>query len=157
MDLVYTNQGLIYKICRLYAAEPNREDLHQEIILQLWKSWPSFRGESRIQTWMYRIALNTALMDHRRQKLKTRGMSESEKETLAQQDDGQREEDQILQLYRHIASLGDLDKTIVFLYLEGCSYDEIAYVTGISTKNVGVRLVRIRKKLRELFKVKKEG
>ena len=151
--MVFTNVGIIYKICNLYAAQEDREDLKQEIIFQLWKSYPSFRGESRFQSWMYRIALNTAMLGLRARKLKYSSLSDHNLEIPDEPAGISDSETRVKQLYKHISKFNDLDKTIVFLYLEECSYEEIAEITGISIKNVSVRLVRIREKLRKLFNV----
>jgi len=151
--MVFEHIPIIYKICKLYAAEEDREDLKQEIIYQLWKSYPSFRGESKFQSWMYRIALNTAMLGLRARKQKYTRLSDQALEIRVEANSYPEEESRIRQLYEHIAKLKDLDKTIVFLYLEECSYEEIAEITGISVKNVSVRLVRIREKLRKLFNV----
>jgi RNA polymerase sigma-70 factor (ECF subfamily) len=140
--------GIIYKICNLYAAEEDRDDLKQEIIYQLWKSYSSFRGDSKFQSWMYRVALNTAMLGLRARKMKYTGLSAHALEISDDPYEHEDKEIRIRQLYKQISKLKDLDKTIIFLYLEQCSYDEIAEITGISTKNVSVRLVRIREKLR---------
>lgn len=153
VEMVFEHMRIIYKICKLYAAEEDQEDLKQEIIYQLWKSYPSFRGDSKFQSWMYRIALNTAMLGLRARKQKYSRLSDHEFEVHSEPQDYPEEESRIRQLYKHISKLKDLDKTIVFLYLEECSYEEIAEITGISIKNVSVRLVRIREKLRKLFNV----
>lgn len=149
--MVFTHMGIIYKICNLYAAEEDREDLKQEIIYQLWKSFPSFRGESKFQSWMYRVALNTAIVGLRARKLKYHHLSDKENEIPDGQMTATEQDDQIRKLYFHISKLNDLDKTIIFLYLEQCSYNDISEITGISSKNVSVRLVRIKEKLRKQF------
>ena len=146
--MVFTHMRIIYKICNLYAAEEEREDLKQEIIYQLWQSYPSFRGDSKFQSWMYRVALNAALLGLRASKIKYTPLSDRDDEIPDEPATGSREDEKVRLLYSHISKLKDLDKTIIFLYLEQCSYDEIAEITGISTKNVSVRLVRIREKLR---------
>ena len=149
VDMIYSNIGIIYKICKLYAEGEDREDLKQEIIFQLWRSYPGYRGDSKFQSWMYRVALNTAMLGLRARKIKYTGLSEPD---LNQQEDPfeiQEEEDRVKLLYTEISKLKDLDKSIIFLYLEECSYDEIAEITGISTKNVSVRLVRIRERLKK--------
>ena len=148
--MVYTHMGIIYKICNLYAAEEDREDLKQEIIYQLWRSYPTFRGESKFQSWMYRVALNTAMLGLRAHKVKYTRLPDHALEISEDPAEAQDREIRIRQLYKQISKLNDLDKTIIFLYLEQCSYEEIAEITGISTKNVSVRLVRIREKLRSL-------
>ena len=146
--MVYTHMGIIYKICNLYAAVEDRDDLKQEIIYQLWKSYHTYRGDSKFQSWMYRVALNTAMLGLRARKMKYTSLSEHALEISEDPFEHQDQEIRIKQLYKQISKLKDLDKTIIFLYLEQCSYDEIAEITGISTKNVSVRLVRIREKLR---------
>jgi RNA polymerase sigma-70 factor (ECF subfamily) len=153
VDMVYTHMGIIYKICKLYAAEDDREDLKQEIIYQLWKSYPSFRGDSKFQSWMYRVSLNTAMIGLRANKVRYSSLSDYYLEVPDEIDTDSDLESKVRQLYTHISKLNDLDKTIIFLYLEKCTYEEIADITGISTKNVSVRLVRIREKLRKLFNV----
>ena len=151
--MVYDHVGIIYKICKLYAAEEDREDLKQEIIYQLWQSYPSFRGESKFQSWMYRVALNTAMLGLRARQIKYTLLSDRDDEIPDETGKVSDEDEKVRQLYDHISKLKDLDKTIIFLYLEQCSYEEIAEITGISNKNVSVRLVRIREKLRSLFNV----
>jgi RNA polymerase sigma-70 factor (ECF subfamily) len=146
--MVYTHMGIIYKICTLYAAKEDQEDLKQEIIYQLWKSYPTFRGDAKFQSWMYRVALNTAMLGLRARKVKYTRLSEHALEISDEPQNSADEEVRIKFLYKQISKLKDLDKTIIFLYLEQCSYDEIAEITGISAKNVSVRLVRIKEKLR---------
>jgi RNA polymerase sigma factor (sigma-70 family) len=148
VEMVYTHMGIIYKICKLYAAEEDQEDLKQEIIYQLWKSYPAYRGDAKFQSWMYRVALNTAMLGLRANKMKYIRLNEHALEISDETCEQQDEEIRIKYLYKQIANLRDLDKTIIFLYLEQCSYEEIAEITGISTKNVSVRLVRIKEKLR---------
>lgn len=153
VDMVFSHVGIIYKICKLYADEKDREDLKQEIIYQLWKSYPSFRGESKFQSWMYRVAINTALLGLRARKISYSSLTDTEIEIPDEHWTGSHNDDRIRQLYFYISKLNDLDKTIIFLHLEQCSYEEIAEITGISIKNVSVRLVRIREKLRKLFHI----
>ena len=155
VDLVFKHIAIIYKICNMYAKESEKKDLQQEIIYQLWKSFPSFRGDAKFQTWMYRIALNTALLGLRAKKIKYSELSEKEM-NLPDEINKVENQTKIHQLYHHIAKLNDLDKAIIFLYLEQCSYNEISEITGIKTKNVSVRLVRIKEKLRKMFNIKNE-
>ncbi len=151
--MVFNHLGIIYKICNLYAAEEDREDLKQEIVYQLWKSFPTFRGDSKFQSWMYRVALNTAMLGLRAQRIKYTRLTDQDETIPDESWTGFSPDEKVRQLYAHISKLKDLDKTIIFLYLEECSYEEIAEITGISTKNVSVRLVRIREKLRKLFHI----
>jgi RNA polymerase sigma-70 factor (ECF subfamily) len=148
VEMVYTHIGIIYKICKLYADREDREDLKQEIIYQLWKSYPTYRGDSKFQSWMYRVALNTAILGLRARKMKYTRLSIQELRISEDPFEKQEEESRVQLLYKQISKLEDLDKTIIFLYLEECSYKEIAEITGISTNNVSVRLVRIREKLK---------
>lgn len=149
VDMVYSNLGIIYKICKLYADGEDREDLKQEIIYQLWRSYPGYRGDSKFQSWMYRVALNTAMLGLRARKMQYTGLSEPDLNLHEDPFEIEEEETRVKLLYKEISKLKDLDKSIIFLYLEECSYDEIAEITGISTKNVSVRLVRIRERLKK--------
>ena len=148
VEMIYENIGIIYKICKLYAAEEDRDDLKQEMIYQLWKSYPTYRGNSRFQTWMYRVALNTAMLGLRARKIRYTSLTDREVVIPDESSDVLEKESRIRRMYQQISKLNDLDKTIIFLYLEQCSYEEIAGITGISQKNVSVRLVRIREKLK---------
>ena len=132
--MIYTHMGIIYKICKLYAEGEDRDDLKQEIIYQLWKSYPTYRGDSKFQSWMYRVALNTAMLGLRARKVKYTGLSDLEHKISDDPLEHQEEEARVQLLYRQIYKLKDLDKTIIFLYLEECSYDEIAEITGIREK-----------------------
>ncbi len=151
LEKVYKSQGVLYRICSVYTR--NKEDwndLWQEILLQLWRSFPSFQEKSSFSTWMYRVALNTALM-HQRKK-RTWFSTSLEKETLANAEypsSHQKEEVQIL--YECIQKLSQLDRAIILLKLEQKSYKEIAEITGFSESNVSVRILRIKNKLRQLL------
>ena len=149
VNLVFDNINIIYKICRLYSSIDD-EDLQQEIIYQLWKAYPTFKGRSKFQTWMYRVALNTAIVGLRRNKISTVPITRELGNHPVNEEDENRD-DQLESLYRHIDMLHNIDKAVIFLYLEKCSYEEISEVLGLSTSNVGVKLNRIKKRLREMF------
>ena len=151
VDTVYQHIGIVYKICNLYAKDGERDDLKQEIIYQLWKSFPSYKGTAKFQTWMYRVALNTALLELRAKKIKYTELTENEFNMQYESSDNYDKNKKIQLLYFHISKLDDLDKAITFLYLEQCTYNEIAEITGINEKNVSVRLVRIKEKLKKMF------
>jgi len=155
--MVYAHMGIIYKICKLYAEGEDREDLKQEIIYKLWRSFPSYRGDSKFQSWMYRVALNTAMLGLRARKIKYTGLSEKDLRISEDPFEELENEARVEQLYRQIYKLKDLDKTIIFLYLEQCSYEEIAEITGISIGNVSVRLSRIREKLRAILNIQNQA
>jgi RNA polymerase sigma-70 factor (ECF subfamily) len=149
-ELIIRNQGLIHKITLIYIDNPaDREDLFQEICLQLWKSYPNFRQESKFSTWMYRVALNTAISNVRKQK--TRVVCEplaNYRQVEAEPDESY---DNVLQLYAAVSKLNQIDKAIILLWLEEKSYEEIASITGLSKSNVSVKLMRIKKKLEEMI------
>jgi len=153
LELVEQNQDIVHKICGLYAVNTDdRKDLSQEIVCQLWKSYQSFRGDSKFTTWMYKVALNTALLNLRRYRFRVRTESLKEHhgdiptETIDQEKHGK-----ISRLYEAINQLREFDRAIILLYLEQFPYRKIAEVIGISEANVSVRLVRIKKKLKELL------
>jgi RNA polymerase sigma-70 factor (ECF subfamily) len=152
ISLINTHQGLIHKICIMYENDPEvRNDLFQEIVFQLWKSFSSFRGEAKITTWMYRIALNTAISGFRKQ---TRNViTEDLKEMHLNISDSweyDREED-IQRLHWAIRQLSEIERAMIMLALEEVPYDEIAETIGITQNNVRVRMNRIREKLKKLM------
>jgi RNA polymerase sigma factor (sigma-70 family) len=147
IDILNNHRGLIYKVCGLYCDDPeDRKDLFQEIVLQIWKLLGSFRHESALSTWMYRIALNTAITHFRKEKKSVSRISLTEIDIPALHDDDETE-DQLKLLFKAIEHLDKIDKSIILLYLEEKSYEEISEITGLSRSNVGVRLNRIKTKL----------
>lgn len=151
---VNESQGIIHKVCRMYCDdETHRKDLFQEIVLQLWKSYPSFRGESKFSSWMYRVALNVAIQDFRKEKKRKYLFLESfefkEPTTLPQND---YKDERISALYKAISKLDKIEKAIVMLYLDEIPNDEIAEIVGITQNYVRVRMTRIRSKLAETIK-----
>lgn len=146
-DLLGAHRRVLHKVCALYAhGDQDREDLRQEIVLQLWRAWPGFRGESKVSTWMYRVALNVALM--RRRTRGARPEAPIEEEPAAPSPDG--EDDEGVRLLLHcIRELPEVDRAIVLLHLEKHGYEEIAALTGLSRSNVSVRIVRLKRRLRE--------
>jgi len=145
VSLIEQNKSLIYKFCYMYANEADTpQDLFQEVVLNMWKGYPSFRGDSSIQTWMYRIALNTCVTFLRKSGARPKITSLSE--DLIVYDDAT-DTLQIKELYTLINRLNEIEKAIVLLYLEERSYDEIAQIVGITRNNVGVRINRIKEKL----------
>lgn len=156
IEKITLNQRIIHKICNIYAfGREDREDLKQEIILQLWKSYLGFHGKSKFSTWMYRIALNTAITNVRKSKKHPifEALSYSEQNIPAKENIDYLN-DEMNSLFKAIAKLNDVEKAIVILYLEEKKYKEIGEIIGISEKNVSVKLVRIKKKLKKLMKSK---
>lgn len=148
--LIQNNQGIIHKVTNVYANNSaDREDLFQEICLQLWKSYKSFRHESEFSTWMYRVALNTAISTIRKKsKIKIESIDTYSLQIEAEPHE-QRENVHLL--HSAISKLGYIDRGIILLWLEEKNYDEIASITGITKTNVSVKLVRIKRKLQEMI------
>ncbi|NOT75290.1 MAG: sigma-70 family RNA polymerase sigma factor [Cyclobacteriaceae bacterium] len=144
------NIRVVHKICRIYFRDKDeRDDVFQEIMYQLWKSYGKFQGESKFSTWMYKVALNTALTHIR----KINKIPEKEKLKDAYHQISEiPQEDKAELLYDSINTLNAIDKAIIFLYLEQNSYDEIAAITGLTKSNVSVKIVRIKKVLEERLK-----
>ena len=154
IGLVNENRGILYKICRMYGdTEPDRQDLFQEMVIQLWRSYPTFRGDARFSTWLYRIALNTAISDLRKQR---RRPASIDPDLLPNQlhdiQYSSEKEEQLQQLYSAIDRLTELEKALTMLYLEDKSYQEMEEILGISQNNLRVKMNRIKDKLRKMTK-----
>jgi RNA polymerase sigma-70 factor (ECF subfamily) len=148
-----SNQNIVHKVCSLYTNDAHsHNDLFQEISIQLWKAYPKFRGESKFSTWMYRVALNTAITLYRKSKKRVRTQEYDSvlfKIKADQYDDTQ--EQQLKLMYGAIKQLNDIDKALVFLYLENKDYAEISGNLGISELNARVKMNRIKNKLRTIL------
>lgn len=150
LQLIDQHQGIIHKICRLYRdSREDREDLFQEIVFQLWKSAPTFEGKAKFSSWMYRVALSTAIAAFRKKKPDIRYTTALPDEQEAHEPEEQRE-----QMFEALKKLNDADKALITLYLEDLTYQEIGEITGITETNVGVKLNRIKKKIQQLLKIK---
>ncbi|MDF4203056.1 sigma-70 family RNA polymerase sigma factor [Maribacter sp. SA7] len=148
-DLIREHQALLYKVTSIYTdKKEDQEDLFQEIVFQLWKYFDSFRNDSKITTWMYRVAMNTAITFVK--KKKRRPDSVSVADVFITQSDYKDDvlEEQLKLLYQQLQHLNTLEKGLIFLLLEGKSYKEIAQITGLSDSNVGTKISRIKKKLK---------
>ncbi|RXR30565.1 sigma-70 family RNA polymerase sigma factor [Flavobacterium piscinae] len=146
------NQNIVHKICRLYTSgEDAHNDLFQEITIQLWKAYPKFRGDSKFSTWAYRVGLNTAITLYRKstRSIATTDM-EGKKQFIAPDDYNYEEEEQIKLLYKAVQQLNDIEKALVFMYLEDKDYEEIAETLGISEVNARVKMNRIKGKLKKI-------
>lgn len=139
--------GIVHKVCSVYAwTQADRDDLYQEIVLQLWRSYRSFEGRSKFSTWMYRVALNTAMTRvRRRELLEFRPDEELNRFPAPAPDDERRE--QFEQLERAIRTLKPPERALVLMWLDDLSYREIGETLGLTEKNVSVKLTRIRKRL----------
>jgi RNA polymerase sigma factor (sigma-70 family) len=152
--LIRENKGIIYKICNSYCADKDdRDDLAQEIIYNLWKSFDSFNNEFKFSTWMYRIALNVAISFYRQEKKFKNHNSISEDLIVFEDDsDAKNEVENNLRLLQDfITELKEIDKAIILLYLDDKSHKEIAEITGFTETNVATKINRIKDKLRTNF------
>jgi len=150
--------NIMWKVVRAFAVtRQDQEDLLQETALQLWRSLPTFRGEAKTSTWIYRVAFNTALVWKRSE---TRRNAKHEsfihlnalEEATSGQPAGSPDEEMVQQLYDAIRQLPKLDASLALMHLDGLSYREMSEVLGITESNVGVKLNRIRKQLAEMLK-----
>lgn len=148
-NIVREHKSTIYTVCYMFSKNQDEvDDLFQEVLLNLWRGIEHFKGESKLATWIYRISLNTCISADRKKK-------KHATETLSQQADiyaatDEAETHQIQMLHKRVHRLRPFDRAIVLLWLEGLPYDEIGAITGISAKNVSVRLVRIREELKQM-------
>lgn len=143
------HKATIYTVCHMFANNKEEvDDLFQEALIALWRGFGSFRGESQIRTWIYRVSLNTCINSER--KKSRRADSARLKMDINLFSDTDHESRQVQMLRERIGRLGLFDRAIILLWLENLSYDEIGQIVGISAKNVSVRLVRIREQLKSM-------
>jgi len=150
------NQNIVHKVCRIYTNDPDdHNDLFQEITIQLWKAYPKFRGEAKFSTWMYRVALNTAITLYRKSKkhIQPQNIDDIVFKVKAEPYDDT-EERQLKLIYDAIKELNDIDKALVFLYLEDKNYTEISETLGISEVNARVKMNRVKTKLKKMLNPK---
>ena len=146
--IVKEHKNTIYTVCFMFSKDADEvNDLFQETLINLWQGFNSFKGESSIRTWIWRISLNTCISSERKKsKLHTVPLSMD----INLYEDTDEDSRQIQMLYNRINRLKPFDRAIVLLWLDNLSYDEIAAIVGISVKNVSVRLVRIKEELKKM-------
>ena len=150
VELLEKHQNIVHKVCRLYTNNRDaHNDLFQEITIQLWKAYPKFRGEAKFSTWMYRVGLNTAITIYRKNKrrIKTQEFDAFQFKISSEVFDDT-EEQQLKLMYKAVHQLNDIEKALIFLYLEDKNYSEISETMGISEVNARVKMNRIKTKLR---------
>jgi len=153
VELLEKHQNIVHKVCRLYTNNYDaHNDLFQEITIQLWKAYPKFRGDSKFSTWMYRVGLNTAITLYRKSKrtVNTQAFDDVQFKISAEDYDNT-EEEQLKLLYKAVRQLNDIEKALVFLYLEDKNYKEISETMGISEVNARVKMNRVKNKLRTIL------
>jgi len=147
------HQNLIHKVCRIYTScGDDHNDLFQEITIQLWKAYPQFRGDSKFTTWAYRVALNTAITLFRKKKrdINTFEINDDIHKIDFEEYDFE-EEEQLKIMYKAIHQLGDIEKALVFMYLEDKNYKEISETLGINEVNARVKMNRVKTKLKQII------
>ncbi len=147
------DQNIVHKICRIYTNDQaSHNDLFQEITIQLWKAYPKFRGDAKFSTWMYRVALNTAITLYRKKKrgIQTQDYDSVQFRIKVDEYDDETEQ-QLSLMYNAVKELNDIDKALIFLYLEDKNYKEISETMGISEVNARVKMNRVKNKLKKIL------
>jgi RNA polymerase sigma-70 factor (ECF subfamily) len=148
-QLVRENKSTIYTVCYMFSQDEDEvNDLFQETLINMWKGIDSFREESKISTWIYRVALNTCLLQERKKKKEVKKVPLNMNVNFFEDNDP--DSTQVRILHQRIGKLGLVDRALVMMWLEGMSYDEIGAVMGITPQNVGVKLFRIKEQLKKL-------
>jgi len=143
------HQNIVHKVCNLYMKnEQDKKDLFQEIVLSAWKGFANFKGDAKFSTWLYRVALNTAITFFRKEKKQLKTVYD-DYYADALPDTQLPESEQLAAMHKAIAELSDIDKALVMLYLEDYNYNDISDIMGISANNVAVKMNRIKTKLKE--------
>jgi RNA polymerase sigma-70 factor (ECF subfamily) len=155
--LVDEHRKILYKVCHSYCRDrDSREDLAQEILVQLWRSFGRFDGRCRFSTWMYRIALNVAISYYRRENARTQCVISDEARVLEAACETDSRPEDLRLLYRFIDGLDPLNKALILLYLDEQSYREIADVLGISETNVATKISRLKNKMRQEYGTRRD-
>lgn len=159
LGLISSHQHLIRKVAAIYYKNPeDQEDAFQEILVNLWKAYPTFEGRSKLSTWIYRVALNTVLTNLRKA---TNRVYHNQTDAEVPEDISTTNEhdfsEEISVLYKAIEHLSDIEKAVIMLYMEEKTYDDIADIMGMTRTNVGVKISRIKKKLKKLYKKVENG
>ena len=146
--MIREHKSTIYTVCFMFSKDSDEvSDLFQEVLINLWKGYPSFRNQSSIDTWIWRVSFNTCISYERKKRKRATLPLTMDINLFEDKDEDSR---QIRQLYDRIHRLKPFDRAIVLLWLENMSYEEIGAIVGISTKNVSVRLYRIKEELKKM-------
>lgn len=150
---INTHKGILYKVSRMYFDNTeDQQDLFQEIILQLWKSLGTFKGNSAFSSWMYRVALNTAIVYFKKEKRKPDNYNSKKIEPIAHEDYSNEKDQQLASFYKAVKELNKIEKALIIQFIDGLSGKEIADNLGLSEVNVRVKLNRTKSKLQDIIK-----
>ncbi|WP_223601355.1 RNA polymerase sigma factor [Chryseobacterium sp. GVT01B] len=154
LKLVNQHKGILYKASRIYAdSVEDREDLQQEILIQLWKSYQNFKGNSEFSTWMYRVAINTAITFLKKEKQRSNNHTDASHHFEVLQEDYNPTKDRQLEIfYSAVQELNSLEKAVIFYFMEGMSHKEIGNNLGLSEGNARVKLNRTKEKIQQIIK-----
>lgn len=146
--IIHENKSMIYTVCYMFSEDADEvNDLFQEVLINLWKGFASFRGDSKVGRWIWRVSFNTCFTQDRKKKDVNKVQLTMDISLFDETDD---DDQQIQILYQRIHQLKPLDRAIVLLWIEGISYEEIGAIVGLSVKNVSVRLYRIKEQLKKM-------
>lgn len=155
LDKIAEHKGILLKVSRIYCAQPeDQNDLVQEIILQMWQSVGRFNQECAFSTWMYQVAINTALVFHKHDKRRPDKVPLNHNDGIAVKPYGYSYEHQLEQFYRAAESLNKVEKALILLYIDGYSSEQMARSLGISATNARVKINRIKHKLKHIIEAK---
>ena len=153
-DFLNQNVGVFRRICRIYTDHADDyQDYFQEVVLQLWKTFGTFRGEAQASTWVYRIALNVclSLLKSKKRRVTEVALESDHWGKVAYEDYDPTQEEQVAQLYAAIRQLNEIDRAVILLFLEGKKYEDISDILGITLSHVGVKISRVKKQLNRLI------
>ncbi len=152
-ELIEKNQGIIFKVSRMYCDDETcRKDLFQDILLQLWKAYPTYKGLSKFSSWMYRVALNTAISQFRKDKKNGKNVIREIPQNIIENDNYNEKKERAEMLHKAVSRLSKAEKSVIILYMDDYPYEEISDIIGISVSNVGVKINRIKIKLQKILK-----
>jgi RNA polymerase sigma-70 factor (ECF subfamily) len=151
-NMIATHQGLIFKVCHMYCDNPeDKEDLFQDVLLQLWRAYPGFKGQSKVSTWLYQVALNTALAGLRKRK-RAHQFDQLNDAAFEVPVENSPADEKRADMYAAIKLLTDIERAVTMLYMDEFSYREIGEILGLTESNVGVKLNKVKTKLKAILK-----
>jgi len=154
-EIIEKHRDQVYRMCWGFANNAfDVDDLFQEVMINIWRGFQGFKGKSSMSTWIYRITVNTCMLWRKREGKNKNQVDNYPDDTISQGENREEKNEQVLALRNAIQQLKKIDRTLILLLLEGCSYQEISEVTGLSTSNVGAKISRIKTKIKKLIQNK---